>query len=361
MRSSFLATIAILLLVGSQSGAHAQSGFQRYAIPDPSGFEQPMTAFTIEAPAGWQARGGVFWDVANPCQEIVPSAHWQAHSPDGSQAFEVLPRWASEMTGQQGGLRFSNCPDAPLASLRAWLEYVARLRHPDGRLLDYRDRPELAAALAVPAFPEIPGSPLHTRAWAEAGEILVGWDEQGRAMREAIVAAGVITDNRVEMPLTGTSSSRKVSVLTAAALRAPDGMLDFALLARILHSMQPDPAWQSRMSRHSATMAAASANAAIERGRIRADANRQIADANTRAWQERQAASDASHARHIDAIRGVQYYQDPSAATGAVELSNQYQHAWRLQDGSHVQTDDPSFNPWTDLGTDGEELAPIQR
>lgn len=265
------------------------------------------------------------------------------------------------MPDQAQGLPMSNCPQAPIANVRGYLEAIARVRHPDGQVLDYRDRPDLLAKLRVPAFPSLPGSPLQLRARAEAGELLVAWNENGRAMREAIAANGVVTESVLNMPMTGTSRSVKVSIASAAAMRAPDGQLDFDLFARLCHSVQIDPGWQARMQQHDRAMAAASARGAIEAGRIRAAANADIAADSHGAWQERQAASDRGHASYIDALRGVQNYRDPDTSTGTVELSNQYQHAWRLQDGSYLQTDSGSFNPWVDLGVDGQALDPIQR
>ncbi len=352
--------LAITVLLGCSLGCNAQPGLQRHAILDSSGFEQPMTAFTVEVPAGWQTRGGVFWDAANPCQDVVPSVHWQARSPDGSGAFEILPRWSSEMPDPSLGLPMSNCPQAPIANVRGYLEAIARARHPDGQILDYRDRPDLLEKLRAPNFPGVPGSPLQMRSRTEAGELLVAWNENGRAMREAIAANGIVTESLLNMPMTGPSRSVKVSIASAAAMRAPDGQLDFNLFARLCYSVQVDPGWQARMQQHDHAMAAIATRGAVKAGRIRAAANAEIAANSQRAWQEQQAANDRSHASYIDALRGVQNYRDPDTSSGTVELSNQYQNTWRLQDGSYLQTNS-SVNPWVDLGVDGHMLDPIQR
>ncbi|MGH8240890.1 MAG: hypothetical protein ACREXP_28275 [Steroidobacteraceae bacterium] len=59
-------------------------------------------------------------------------------------------------------------------------------------------------------------------------------------------------------------------------------------------------------------------------------------------------------------IKGVQTYDDANAAGGRVELSNLYDHAWRLNDGSYVLSNDASFEPYRDLGMEGQQLAPTQ-
>ena len=65
---------------------------------------------------------------------------------------------------------------------------------------------------------------------------------------------------------------------------------------------------------------------------------------------------DRSHREFIETIRGTETYRDPGSSTGSVELSNQYRNAWRLNDGTYVLTDDPSFNLYGATGQDGRRL-----
>ena len=53
-------------------------------------------------------------------------------------------------------------------------------------------------------------------------------------------------------------------------------------------------------------------------------------------------------------IRGVETYNDTNAPGGTVQLSSMYNNAWRLNDGSYVLTNDSSFQPYRDLGVDGQ-------
>jgi len=39
-----------------------------------------------------------------------------------------------------------------------------------------------------------------------------------------------------------------------------------------------------------------------------------------------------------------------------VELSGYYDHAWRLNDGTYVLSNDAGFDPWKDLGVQGQRL-----
>jgi hypothetical protein len=61
-----------------------------------------------------------------------------------------------------------------------------------------------------------------------------------------------------------------------------------------------------------------------------------------------------------ETIKGVETYNDPNAAGGQVELSNLYNHAWRLNDGSYVLSNDAAFEPFRDIGVDGKRLEKTQ-
>ena len=61
-----------------------------------------------------------------------------------------------------------------------------------------------------------------------------------------------------------------------------------------------------------------------------------------------------------DEIRGAQRFDDNNAPGGQVELSAYYNNAWRLNDGSYILTDSPNFEPWRDIGLEGQRLQPSQ-
>lgn len=346
------------LLLGHAASCWSQpGGFQRLTIPDNNGYERPIPAFTVEVPAHWQGQGAVFWDNTQ-CPQTVPSMHWQARSPDGQHVFELLPRWASQMPDPVLGQTMQGCPSMPFASIRNYLEYLARQRHPSGRLLDYRDRPDLARQTQLPPALNVPGGPVQNRNWVEAGEILVGWDENGRQMRESIMVSGMFMEMRADMPLTGPVRSLTLTTGAAAALRAPDGQLDLALFERMRNSLQADANWQARMNKHDADMAQISLKGARESAQIRARGNAEVARIRNQTWENQQKSQDIAHSKFIDGIRGVQPHRDPHSGN-TVELSNQYDHAWRLNDGTYYQTNDPSFNPYVELGVDGEQMDPV--
>ena len=344
-----------VLLFGVAASCSGQSGgFQRTAIPDNTGFARPMAAFTVDIPAGWQARGEVSWGAGAACDAAFPTIKWQARSPDGSSVLEILPRWASQVPSAMGpALR--GCPVMAIASVRALLEHLATQRHPGAQLLDYRERPDLLDRVVVPEAMNIPNGGSQNRNWAEAGEVLVGWNENGRSMRETISVSGVMMQTQVDMPMTGPVRSLVLVTGTPLALSAPNGQLDFTLLTHMRGSLQETPDWSAQMHKHTMAMMGISAKGSRDRGQIAIDTIKTVSAIHNQTWETTQTSQDGSYDRTIDGIRGVQPYADPNR-DGPVDLDNTYDHAWRLQDGSYYQTNDPNFNPYLELGVEGEEL-----
>ncbi|MFN4090334.1 MAG: hypothetical protein ACK4QW_15000 [Alphaproteobacteria bacterium] len=344
-------------------GGQAQR-FKPVDIVDPSGFERPMPAARIVVPAHWQAQGGVVWNPQTGCQADATQFAWAAGAPGGVDAVEIIPgtgwEW-NDLPAQyrsQGGQAPAGCANAAIRSAREYLETLVHMRRPGAVVLDYRERPDLIRELGFdkPLHQnQMPG--LEQRMWGETGEILIGYRLRGWDIRETMVAGVLLSVTRMAgvMPgeiwtfFGGTS-------LPAFAMRAPDGALDFRLAETIRKSFSVNPDWQARMNRSNAEMARIAAKGAADRSRITADTNREISDIINQGWRDRQAMMEKGHERFSRAIRGQEQYHDPDASGQRVELPNTYNHAWRLQDGTYLMTDNPSFDPYRDLGVDGRQL-----
>lgn len=328
------------------------TGPQRVAIIDPNGFEQPMPAQWVQLPAGWQTRGGVVWDQNAPCG-ATPSLRWQARSGDGSHLLTVHP--AEAWTWDNLGLPPSQgaCPRQPITNVRQYLEGWVQRHRPGARVLDYRPRPDLVRRPPPPS-----GNGGHWR--NEAGELLLAHAGENGEMRESVSATVLFS----EMSMPGVMPGEVRQFITGAAggtttLAAPAGQLQLDLLGRISASIEADPQWQARMDRHNSRIASDGLRGQVERGRIRAETNREIADMNMRGWEERNAANDRMHARTIDGITETTRYQDP-AAGGQVRLEGFGDNAWRTNDGTYLQSDDPNFDPQRDLDVEAERLERIE-
>ncbi len=356
----FPAIVAGLLTALATSGAGAQQGqrFKPVAIMDPTGFERPMPASHIMIPVDWQARGGVRWNPQAPCHADVVQYAWSAGDPRGQVAVEVLPatawQWSTLPYPMPG------CDTVVLRSVREYLLAVVQVMRTGATVLDYRDRPDMVSELAPMAALQSPDP--NRRSWFEAGEVLIGYQGTAGPVREVINAA--VLFNVMQMPgPTGTDEVVIGVSMPAVAMRAPEGRLDFQLAETIRRSLKPDPEWQRRRNEGQRAVAGINAAGARDRARQNAEAQARLgrtysetSDLIHQGWKDRQPMIDRGQQDWSLMTREQEVYRDPMASSGTVELPNTYGHAWRLQDGTYMMTDNPNLNPNVDMGVNAERL-----
>jgi hypothetical protein len=137
---------------------------------------------------------------------------------------------------------------------------------------------------------------------------------------------------------------------------APNGKLNLSFYDAIRKTMQPNPQWTQRIANHNGAIAQVALEESRKRAAIVANSNAEIAKIREQAWNASQESADRRAREFGELIRGVETYNDANAPGGTVQLSNLYNHAWRLNDGSYVLTNDASFQPYRDLGMDGQLL-----
>lgn len=313
-------------------------------IVDQSGFGEPMVAATLEVPEGWATQGGMTWDRSGECVSNFVRPKWLARSDDGSE-FELMPGYAWQLQGTEN--QFYPCPTLPVRSPRELLEIVAQ-RYPAVRVLEYRDRPDLAAESPLP---QQPGAQAHI----EAGEMLIAYRRDGREVRELLSAMLNISQMQGHVA---------ISAPAVYAMRAPAGELDVQLAERIRKSMKIDPQWMAmanqvgkeaadRIARaqraridswHAGEMAKINARGARERSMIAMQTSREIAQIYSEGWHRSQATDDRIQRRTLEAIGGYNTYADPSGG-GTVRGSIEYDRVLRNGDGTYIGTNDPYYNP----------------
>lgn len=315
-----------------------------------------MTAVTLLVPAGWNATGGVVWQNAPAtCGKNPTRFEWRAVSPDGSSVVEILP----EETWSGNNLNLPTmtqaCPNVTISNVKDYLNwYVSRIR-PGARVLDYRDRPDLTTSLAHFNRND-PGVAGELRSWVQGGEILLGGAVNGREFRETIAVVVLFMLNRMSGVMPGEIREfLTLSAMPAFAVRAPRGQLDFKFCEAIRRSIKSDPQWSALMAEHHRKMSGIAAQGAADRHAIRMKTAQEIADINRQGYENTQASQDRSAARFSQTMREVETYVDPGSQQ-RVELPNNYDHVWRLNDDSYILTNDANFQPGRDLGVDGRQL-----
>jgi hypothetical protein len=329
------------------AGAAAGGGVQRIAVIDPNGFEKPMPALWVQVPAGWGSAGGVVWNPQAPCG-ATPGYQWQAQSADGRQSLRMLPPEAWSFDNLNLGVQ-GNCPRWPITDVRTYLQSLVERQRPGARVLDFRMRNDL---VRVPA----PPSDAQTRFWKEGGEMLVSYTGPEGERRESYLAVVQFMETTMAGVMPGEVRKFMSGIAGMPVIAsAPAGQLDLAMVSHFATSIEPDPQWQARMDRQNTATARQGVQGQIQRGRIAADTQREIAEINQRGWESRNDSSDVIQRQTVDGINNVDRYTDP--VTGSeVQLDNRYDNAWRANDGTYIQSNDPNLNPQVDLGVEAEQM-----
>lgn len=313
-------------------------------IIDHTGFNRPMLAFTGQIPDDWTAQGGVGWDRTTQCATNQFRPRWIAVSPSGEHAFEVMPGYNWQLQGTQ--IQMNPCPALSVRSVREFLEIISQ-RHPNARVIEYRDRPDLAQR----SQPVAPNMRVHD----EAGQLVIAYDHHGRDMRAILTASASFSE-------LGGNVVGGVPVVYAQ--RAPSGELDGSIGERIIQSLKADPTWMAEVQRvgmeviqglarrqregierwHAAEMAKINARGEMERSRIRMRTNAEVAQIYSDTWAAGQATDDRIHRRNLEGIGGYNSYADPASGR-VVRESIDFERVLRNSDGTYISTNDPYVNP----------------
>ena len=333
--------------------------FERGVIVDPMGFAQPMAVSSLFIPYGWRTQGGVFWGQQFMCTNGY-NFEWSATAPDGSAGIMVLPQAKWENSSYGTASSSPGCQSAPYTTARAWIEALAAQTFPGASIIDYRDRPDLVAQVgAAPQRQQMPMG--ESRSWTEAGEALIAFNGNGREMRGSVAAAVQFNLMITDMSSMGQQPMTAMTAFAhpAWAAYAPNGQFNFGFFEAIRRTLRPNQQWLAAISGHNNRIG----QVAIEEGRKRAamiaQSNEEIARIRQSVWDDRQRSADMRAREFGELMKGVESYKDANAPGGTVELSRT-DHAWRLNDGSYVLTDDPNFEPWRDLQLEGRRLEAVQ-
>ena len=352
-------TAAALLLAVTQIAASADPPrtvlrFEKAMIVDATGFEAPLAATTLFLPAGWKSQGGVLWGNQFACTNGY-NYDWKAQSPDGTETITVLPQTRWETNNYGAGVSTPGCQAAPFTTSRQYLEAFVQQWHPGARPLDFRQREDLMRLAA--SYNKNTPMPLgFAKTWVDAGELLFSFNEGGRDMRGSATATVVFSLTRTQTPGLPQMDALTGFAFPGYGVTAPNGKLNLTFFEAIRQTMQPNPQWNQRIANHNGAIARVALEEGRKRAAIIADSNAEISKIREEAWNASQESADRRAREFGELIRGVETYNDTNAPGGTVQLSNLYNNAWRLNDGSYVLTNDASFQPYRDLGVEGQQL-----
>lgn len=352
-----LAALATLLACAAPAPASSQETPMRLrpvAIMDANGYDQPMPSGTLLIPDGWNTSGGIYYDMQNLCIE-GPNVNWQAVSPDGAQRLAAMPNFGW-YANTQGTPHPMGCPALPFSTIAQVAEYIVA-SYPQGRVESLESDPAIAAHLAKFVV-EMAGDP-SMKSWSEYAEVRFTYSDRGQPMRGIMAVQAGFSYSRsliglsMGLPPFETIGGGTTSVF---AYTAPVGSYDEGPFRLALLNWRPDAEWSAR------TFAARRENfnraqAVIrEQVKIQLETSQYIADLNQRSFNERWEAGVRNTRETGELLRGVETW-DADVPGGSVELPAQYPHAWQLEDGSFVLSEDANFDPNRDMQVKAKRLS----
>lgn len=323
----------------------------------------PMLAFTRKIPVGWRASGQASWRKSRSvfCGKATPHRTWSAQSPGGRSKMELWPEQIfSNVSGAyvQGGLE--GCPNTPMNNTRTFITNVIMQKRPGARIQSYEEptQQELALLSTQLSRPKQMAPDTRMHFGLKVGILRYSYSQSGQNYDEIAFVlfktAFVVQDPMMGM---GGVKTEYTSVLPVFSMRAPTGQLDLAKAEAYFGTQIDNPQYMqivdaykeqrvNQMARKSiaASKARMAANKMPAGGNPMSKALSDINDMSMKGYNDRNASTSYGQTGTVNAIRGVNTYNDPYSMTGTVEQSiGSGQYMYRMNDGSYISSDNPSL------------------
>jgi hypothetical protein len=349
-------------------------------INDEFGFEQPMTAYTLQLPNDWTLNGAVQWTGDSSCQLDANKVHFMATSRDGSKRIEFIPggTWgwstAHEFMPQLVQQGYAGCPARPILDVESFLNAYLPTIRPEAQVLGTRMRPDLVAE-AWQAAGDVPNDPsMHKR--LEIMEAEIRYQAEGKTVNELLITSvlfGSIPGLDAYGGMNGqATTAQALGTITMATV---DGQIDRKLLKQIGDSVAMTPEYEARMKQYldrKAEMMAAAlqrrraaqqqwlasrrAMAAANRSTSVSTVGSEILDIQHKGFQNREQIKDAGQSALVDSIHDRQAFSNTGGQI--VYLPTSHKRLYQLPNDVYVGTNDAFFNPVEATGQFGQQLQP---
>ncbi len=353
---------SMVLATASMTAFDAEAATMRLAptvVLDVQGFGRPIAAASLFVPYGWQAEGGVAWGDAHACTNGY-GTNWSAGTPDGQHGIAILPHQGWEWS--QSGSMNPSCQMLQIGNAEQYLRAIIGHTLPKARITSVQRRADLEmneaqyAGVQDNGFQRIETS-------VSSAQAFVDYEHEGVPLRGSFVVSVLMTYIR-----TGSSGDFGPPIESWTGYASPmfasfgpAQEYNANTYEGIRKSYLVNPVWQQQINQHNRKMGQIAAQGARERAQIWAKANAEISQIINDTWRNQQQSADYRARETLEAIMDVETYSDSSAPGGQVQLSNMYDQAWKLDDGTYVLTSDPSFNPYQSFGIDGQQLSAAPR
>ncbi|CAN5326791.1 hypothetical protein BH09BAC4_BH09BAC4_42230 [soil metagenome] len=345
--------------------------FERVRMIDKVGFTQPAEAYSLLLPKGWTHEGAVIWN--NPgssCEGTFSSM--KARSADGKYSLQTYPDliyiWNSNpqlmQFYQTNGFSSPNCALKEPMDAERYLKDVfgpQELGNPE--IVKVEENPLVVEQMqqsnekSMSELRQYGAGDMQFRQTAINAQ--VRWPDGSHGF---VVLGTNVLETVVPNTYNGTSDKMYTTQVTKRTVfKYPESDKEQAehQFSVMLSSIRTNPSWNDAVNKfwkdarqrkqvaHIGRIklmdeqTRAMGEAAIRKGNDRL----QAMDSEMRSWEERQSSQDRMHTNFIKTIREVENYQD---ATGKIELTSGYNHAWSRGDGSSfIMSNNPNFDPST--------------
>ena len=328
---------------------------ERLRVIDPTGFAQPMEAYSILVPKGWKSTGGITWNVGSGCMAESVRNRVTVTSPDGGYALEIFPLqewdWWDDAMMLQTQVQQAQNPVFRRCTIARPMDAGQFLQGPlaqemGAQVTAVEPNAELTSALQQQAQAA-------NQQFRQAGVNLESRPSAAMANLRYPDGSGGVALCSVAMQVAwmpnfmngGQSASYTCQATQKVALRCPAGKEAEArkLLSVVMSSFRSNPQWQQGVQQMMNNVAAVEQHETAKRAAIQRDAANYSAELQQRTWEGGQESRDRIAEQWGQTLRGVESWRD--ATGGSVELSAGYNEAWSRPDGSYILSNDPLFDP----------------
>jgi len=335
--------------------------------------EQLSPAIEMLIPAAWAFTGGVnMYGGKTGCFSESFSVLWEAKGEDGVTKLQGVPNYAWQYSDDpqelqkltdpnrrthNGNTTGGNdlCPvSKPLNAEQYFRQIVLNDLKPQMTVVSIEPFPDLEQFVRQRnGLPPSDGG--NGGARVDAIRIRLEFQKDDKPMELWYAVVLVTQTYRV-----GRGSLYDMHAVGQMALGAPKGKLDAddKLFKVVMSSVQPTPRYTAFTNKWIASYYQTQAKKEAAMDKIQADLDNFITQTYLHMSANAQRVSDQGFRAADQNIRDVQTFRDPSTGR-TFELSNQYGHAWLNGANEYVMSDDPNFNPNSQLSGSWNQLQPV--